>query len=268
MGYKSSSSPSSSKVSPLRSHIAKLSNPFTRLLGRESKDITSEVYDNNIIPISTIAAAATPAVASQQKSSTRTAKVSPHKGGGGGGGDSKRPAQKQLTHPLTTSVIKAMTSKIKAAMSPTMKASSKKTDQKLTTKLLPKSNVSTIIATTAIATKAHNLFDYMFRDSALSTKIVDEKQVHHLHTQSSLEDNEQILSSSIINDIQTTNNMLEQTLLPSKMILKNSNAFNKNVNVNDTSSPLHKQMSTVDTVESPLSPSDAMHSSEVGHDHG
>ena len=203
VGYKSSSSPSSSKVSPLRSHVAKLSNPFTRLLGKESEAITSEVYDNNIIPISTIAAAATPTVASQNKSSTRTAKVSPHKGGGGGGAaaDGKRPAQKQLTHPLTTSVIKTMTLKIKAAMSPTMKSSSKKTDQKLTTKLLPNSDVSTMTATTSIATKTHNLFDYMFRDTALPKTIVDEKQVHHLPTQSSLEDNEQMLSSTIISNI-------------------------------------------------------------------
>jgi len=202
VGYKSSSSPSSSKVSPLRSNIAKLSNPFTRLLGKESEAITSEVYDNNIIPISTITAAATPTVASQKKSSTRTAKVSPHKGGGGGGAaDGKRPAQKQLTHPLTTSVIKTMTLKIKAAMSPTMKSSSKKTDEKLTTKLLPNSDVSTITATTSIATKTHNLFDYMFRDTALPKTIVDEKQVHHLPTQSSLEDNEQMLSSTIISNI-------------------------------------------------------------------
>jgi len=60
--------------------------------------------------------------------------------------------------------------------------------------------------------------------------------------------------------------MLEQTLLPSTIILKNSDAFNENVIVNDPSSSLHKQMSTVDSIEIPLSSSDAMHSSEVGHD--
>jgi len=60
--------------------------------------------------------------------------------------------------------------------------------------------------------------------------------------------------------------MLKQTLLPSTIILKNSDAFNENVIVNDPSSLLHEQMSTVDSIEIPLSSSDAMHSSEVGHD--
>ena len=110
----------------------------------------------------------------------------------------------------------------------------------------------------------------MFRDTILLKKIVDEKQVHHLSTQSSNEDNEQILSSSIINNIQITNEILEQTLLSStKMILKNSDAINENVNVNDTSSSsssLYKQMLTADSMEIPLSPSDVMHSSEVEYD--